>query len=1091
MAKNKKKQNSPKQLKIAVGIGIAILGVLGLILLLQGMVDTRNYAERITQVIQAQTNRKVMIKGVVTAQLLPTPTLYIPGLELRDAASDKPAPAVAIDLVSIQVPLFSIFSDKLAISNITMDRPVLELVQAEDNLIHWDWMNAGLLKALSTNEAGGSVNVRVNDGRIMYRDTATEHTTTIENINMSAVSKATMSGAGSFRIAGHDLVFGMNTEAAVEGQKAVPFTFKATSGATDSLEIKGNLDTSGELPDLKGTFALNLENAPEWMKATKPQEQHLFEKVTNQFTKKSDEKTLLPLNITSDWTQHGLSVQMDKFKLEGLGSAGAGAIGLTWSQWKPNLNIDMKFSAISYDQWSLLLVAAFKREGETMVYRDLNEAAPNPIPDNISISMNLKADEIFYGPQVWKDAQMSATIGSGAVTVNQFNVKLQGDSTVTVFGVISPSATSDLRFEGSLETTGKSLRKMLTVFDETAADLPETGFGDFFAHSNMFISADQLRLSEADVKLGDLHLNGGLVAYFDSNPRIEADLKLKNISFDYFRDVWRDKQKSSDQQDDFFLKFDKNMNFSWLKKLQTAIDFKVIVEKFTFLDRQGDNASFRLYAKGGDLGVYDINFVYPTDITKGYFKLNVNGEQPALYLSLTTGDLNTDYFNAEPYKKPDVPVVIPAGLANIGNATGPMSVGNATGPMAITVPPLPAAADASEPAFVPQLPPDMPAAPDAVSGAAAPVAPIAPGATLSATSVTPVVPPVIAPVALPGDVAPTTKPAVEAITVPPPTMPPPREANRPKLLVKPQANTFQVAANSIDDVVPPKAATGLEDIAKKRDKSDPASIGENKKKWSEKLIDMSWLNGFSGELELNVNRLFHKDIMLGNLRIKSTFGKDLVVFKTFSFSYWGGQCSILGSLYGGKVPGFSISFTLVDAQVQKVMASLTNRQNISGQVSVSAAITSSGVNMLSWVSQAEGKMVIIGRNIYVQGINMQGVTDSVAISRTSSDVLNSVNRSIFNGFTIFSVDGNLNIKNGMIRTPGIGLRTTGTVGNMQGELKLVPWTMELSALFQFPAMSTETIPTLTIQYSGTPDGGELKTDTSSLESFVAKRIISQ
>jgi len=205
----------------------------------------------------------------------------------------------------------------------------------------------------------------------------------------------------------------------------------------------------------------------------------------------------------------------------------------------------------------------------------------------------------------------------------------------------------------------------------------------------------------------------------------------------------------------------------------------------------------------------------------------------------------------------------------------------------------------------------------------------------------------------------------------------------------------------------------------------------------------------------------------------------------------GGQCSLLGSVYGGKVPGFTVNVTIVDAQMQELLKSLTTRENINGQVSVSLALSSSGVNYLSWVSQAEGKMVLIGRNIAVQGINMQGVIDGVSVSRTSSDVLNSVNRAIFNGSTVFSIDGNLNIKNGMIRTPGIGLRSATTSGNLVGELRMVPWTMELSTVFQFPSMTSVTVPTMMIQYSGTPDGGELKTDTSSLESFVAKRIISQ
>ncbi len=144
-----------------------------------------------------------------------------------------------------------------------------------------------------------------------------------------------------------------------------------------------------------------------------------------------------------------------------------------------------------------------------------------------------------------------------------------------------------MRFEGSMETKGKSLRQLFTVFDESAASLPETTFGEFYAHSNIFVSPEQVRLSEADVKLSDLRLNGGLVAYFDTNPRLEADVKLKDINFDYFRDVWREKAEKGRAEQDFFLKFDNGMNFNWLKKLQTIIDFKVSVDGFTFHGTSG------------------------------------------------------------------------------------------------------------------------------------------------------------------------------------------------------------------------------------------------------------------------------------------------------------------------------------------------------------------------------------------------------------------------------------------------------------------------------------------------------------------------
>lgn len=1041
MAQKHKKALPPKQLKVAVGLGITVLFVLGLLLIAQGFIDSQNYSKLVVDAIEKQTNRKVTIKGTATVTLLPTPTLFIPGLELRDPVSDKPAPAVTINMTSIQVPFFSIFSEHLSVSSITLDSPTIELMQADDKNVYLDWLNTNLLKALSenSNASGNALQITINNGRIIYRDSMAEKILSVDNIYSSVANGTNLNAGGSFRIAGHDMNFNLSAAGSAnkDSKEEQPFLLRVNSGAKDFIELKGNLGMTDELPALKGSFALKVENAPAWMKAAKPQEQRLLQQVTNQFTKQDEDKNQLPLEITSDWSSNGLTIVMDKFLLQGLSSGGSGKVDISWKDWIPSIVIDMKFSGISYDHWSQFLSAAFvKSGGDIITYREVNEAPDNPIPQEASIQLNLNADEIYYGQQVWKEAQMSANIGGGAVTVNQFNVKLQGDSRLGIFGVISPSPTGDLRFEGSMETSGRSLRQTLTVFDETAAELPETGFGDFFAHSNMFISSEQLRLSEADVKLGDLHLNGGLVAYFDANPRVEADIKLKNISFDYFRDVWRDKQKLSEKQDDFFLKFDRTMSFSWLKKLQTAIDFKVYVQKFTFLDRNGDNASFRLYAKNGDLGVYDISFIYPNDITKGFFKLNVNGEQPALILNLTTGTLNTDYFNVEPYRS--TPVNLP--LSDIG-----AKLSNASSPVESSA--------ASEPA-----------------------------STIAATSP--------ATATEPAKKESDEKKPEASASAPATAKPADTKADSKKLEIEPQAQTFLMAANS-DEVVPPRPAAGIEDLVKRKEKAGQRSVVENKKGWSEKLLDMSWLNGFSGELELNVGKLSHKDISLGNLKLKAAFGKDLVLFKTLSFSYWGGQCSILGSLYGGKVPGFSISFTIVDAQVQSMLASLTERQNISGQVSVSASVTSSGVNMLSWVSQAEGKMVLIGRNIYVQGVNMQGVIDSVAISRTSSDVLNSVNRSIFNGFTIFSVDGNLNIKNGTIRTPGIGLRTTSTIGNMTGELRLVPWTLELSALFQFPSMASETVPTMTIQYSGSPDGGELKTDTSSLESFVAKRIISQ
>ena len=170
------------------------------------------------------------------------------------------------------------------------------------------------------------------------------------------------------------------------------------------------------------------------------------------------------------------------------------------------------------------------------------------------------------------------------------------------------------------------------------------------------------------------------------------------------------------------------------------------------------------------------------------------------------------------------------------------------------------------------------------------------------------------------------------------------------------------------------------------------------------------------------------------------------------------------------------------------MHALTGRDNVSGRLSVSGTLSTSGVNALSWVSQADSKIVMAARGVTAEGINLQGVVHAVSVSRTAADVFNNVNRSLVNGSTMFDIDGNINVKGGIMGTPGMTLKSGNIIGNMTGSVQLVPWTMDLTTLFQFPAMTSDTIPTMTVRVAGPIATPTLKTDTSSLEAYVTKRI---
>src|SRR5690348_2865947 len=95
--------------KIFIGICAAVSLVLGVALIAQVFIDTHNYRDEIIKAVEAQTNKKVTIKGTVSASLLPLPTLYITGMELRDPDNDQPTPTASVDLISIHVVPASVF----------------------------------------------------------------------------------------------------------------------------------------------------------------------------------------------------------------------------------------------------------------------------------------------------------------------------------------------------------------------------------------------------------------------------------------------------------------------------------------------------------------------------------------------------------------------------------------------------------------------------------------------------------------------------------------------------------------------------------------------------------------------------------------------------------------------------------------------------------------------------------------------------------------------------------------------------------------------------------------------------------------------
>ena len=901
----------------------ALLLTLSAIMMVQGFINTAQLQEQITQVLKEKTGQEVKIKGSVTVRLLPRPVAFVPGLEISKADDAKIGPELSANLVVLNLDPFTLLDKQPRITGVAMQSPIFVVQRGADHYMQWGWLNPDFVKSLFSSGKGVPVeSIKLVDGKVIFRDSNSdnEELFSLNDLYVNGRIGASPYFDGEASLNGHMFQFAVSSgnkdEKTPNG--AIPLTMSLYTNSKNKAEVRGYLDISAALPKIEGELKLESDNLHKWVDPE---------------TQDDDSKKNLPeapFVFSGHWSQQGDAIEVVDADLQALNSAGSGSVSLTWSEWHPNFQIDMHMKAFDYNKWDEvfhdvvleMLNESKPKPGSTYSYDDQPR---NPLPQDLHMLVYLDIENLVLGAQTLRQTQIQAALADGALTVNQFNIQMPGDAALTLFGVVSPANTGGLRFEGSMEMQGKSMSKMLTLVDETATELPEASFGEFSVRSNVFISSEQIRLSEAQAKLNELLLSGGLVGYFDKVPRIEADVRLKDINFDYFRDVWRETHKTPGNGD-YFLKFDKGTNYNWLKKLHSSVDFRVVVDGFTFLENEGSNASFRLFAREGELGLYNVRMTYPTSELDANLTLNVRGDVPAFSVVLNTDKLDTGYFLPAEAKKAD-------------------------------------------------------------------------------------------------------------------------------------------EEKSADDMEPKKRV------------------------WSEDLVDMSWLDGYGASFDLTINKLIHHDITIEGLKFQGKLENGSLVFKNTSFSYWDGKCSLSGLLYGGKVPGINASFTLYNAQLHDMIKSLTGHENISGRLSITGTMSTTGVNYLSWISQAEANMSISGRSVTVDGMNLRGVVDAVKVSRTAADVFNNANLSLRKGATDFTMDGTVNIKNASVKTPGITLKSGVASGTLNAEIKLVPWKLDSSVLFNFQSFGTENAPTMMIQVSGPLEDPQMRSDTSSLEAYVAKQII--
>lgn len=893
--------------KVLIGLAGFVVFVGVVLSALPAMVDTEAYKQRLIEIVKTSLGEQLEIAGDTQVTLFPAPTLIFSDLRFLEG-EDAYIPEFRASHMAVIIGWDAIFSDTATIQEVQLTNPVIQAQTDKEGIVHWGWLKA-YMQASTDNATPLIPRIQISGGSLSYLDLTRKTNIHLEDVQMQLAmgdQNTPIQADGSFNYNQQPISF-----AITDGKKTgstVKYHFSHQAGSTlifDGARKEGHA--------VSGVLSADIKDLT-----------HLAGTPSSMTNNTSQQPVDAPLPFTIKFSgemdmneQHIFLHRTDVAFGEDTGTMG---FYLAWGDF-PTIAIELNTRTMKLMPVIAQLTPYFISDAYLLKQQTALETE-NPIPMSTNIYLLLDVDKAEYAGQIYSNLGLSAEADNGEIIIHHGLAHMAGDSTLDVQGKVS-QGLNGLRFSGTSLLAGKSFQKWLMTYENSAIQLPADDFAQFNIAGSVFVSREQLRLSEATFNIGNISLSGGFATYFEARPRVEAEIKLKDANFDYVRDVWR-RAKQDKHQNGFKLFTTSGKEFDWLKRLEAIIDLRLILENFRFLDKNGEIATVRLYMTPGELSLHGLRMLYKDSGLTGNLRFNVNGQRPILDIAINSNNFNTDYLDPQDGKE-------------------------------------------SEP---------------------------------------------------------------------------------------------------------------LMDLGKPPDK-----------RWSKELFDFSWMALFDGNFDITIGKLWHKEELYENFKCKVKLENRSLVFEKLAFSLLNGNLEFAGTLIGGKVPGISASFGLYNVDLGTILRDHFDIDKVTGSTSISGVIATSGINFQSWVNQGEIKMVMAARGVRVRGFNLQGVLDTAQAARSTEDIVNGINTLIFDGITDFSVDGNLNIQGGVLKTPGVALKHGNIIGSLIGEIVLLDSTINLVSMLQFPELSSETIPTLTLNLRGLLNDYKINIDTSSLEAYVAKRIV--
>lgn len=566
--------NYMKKLLIVVLALIALL--VAAVLASPFFINAGKYKTEVENQFKAATGYDLSLKGKVEVGLFPSIHAVAKDVSIYNGTRN----IVNIEQVTFYAKTGSIFSDKLEIYKLKVDKPIitLEVTENDDN---WTPIRDPKAVIPITKLNTKIETVEVVDGKLDYTDKVEDKAYNFTNINFNNRIKS-LNGPVDFD--GSAKYGDLNLSA-----KGILHNFTEPRITITANLLSSEVSYDGTLDE--GKFLIKSDNIEPL--AT-------FLGMENWGKQLANQKVDLSGEIAYENEE---MIEFTGLKMAVGNSYGEGDLYAKYDE-RMEVESTLKFKKLDLDQ--LLPADDKKKKNEEEKKEQLEEI--NRF-QNMNAELDITADEIIYGGAVYKNLIIKSTRENNTVTLQPFSIDFPKSGRAEMFGVLSDDSEGRV-FEGHITAKSNNLSDIIKSLKLIPLEVNPGTMESFDLNSEIVVnlrdhpSAD---LSDATLIVDNSLFKGNISLDFTETTGVSLNGTIDVVNLDTYiipdEPLTEAQKKQQTGPTD-----DKPYKITWLEKLPMKGSINLLISKLIYQDENYNNFRARASYKPEMLDVEEVSF---------------------------------------------------------------------------------------------------------------------------------------------------------------------------------------------------------------------------------------------------------------------------------------------------------------------------------------------------------------------------------------------------------------------------------------------------------------------------------------------------